>query len=63
MVELTTTHETTANSCCAQEAHAECCEPSAKVECCDPSHGGGCACAADTSATRQSDIGEQVSER
>ena len=45
MAELTTTDETTADSCCAPEARASCCEPSAKAECCGPSHGEGCACA------------------
>lgn len=46
MAELSTTDETTADSCCAPEAQATCCEPSAKVECCDPSHGEGCECSA-----------------
>ncbi len=54
MAELTTTDETTANSCCAQQAQAECC---------DPSHGEGCACAADTTATPASDIRNEVRER
>jgi arsenite methyltransferase len=58
MAELTTTADTTANSCCAPEAQATCCEPSAKAECCDPSHGEGCGCAAGTA-----DIRETVRER
>ncbi len=48
MAELTSTAETTANSCCAPAAQATCCESSTKAECCDPSHGEGCGCAADT---------------
>ncbi len=35
MAELTTTADTTANSCCAPEAQATCCQSSAKAECCD----------------------------
>jgi arsenite methyltransferase len=46
MAELTTTAETTTNSCCAPEAQAMCCEPSAKADCCDPGHGEGCGCSA-----------------
>ena len=56
MAELTTSAETTANSCCAPEAQATCCEPSAKVECCGPSHGEGCGCAAGTTTTQAGDI-------
>jgi hypothetical protein len=44
MAELTTTAETTTNSCCAPEVQATCCESSAKAECCD--HDEGCGCAA-----------------
>jgi hypothetical protein len=58
MAELTSTAETTANSCCAPETQATCCELSAKAECCDPSHGEGCGCAAGTT-----DIRETVRER
>jgi hypothetical protein len=39
MAELSTTAETTANTCCAPEQQAPCCEPSAKAECCDPKLG------------------------
>ena len=42
MAELTASDETTANSCCAQEAQATCCEPSAKAECCG--HDDNCRC-------------------
>ena len=64
MAELSTTAETTANSCCAPEAQAACCKPSAKAECCDPSHGEGCGCAAGKSAgPPPTDIREQVRKR
>jgi arsenite methyltransferase len=63
MAELSNTDQTTANACCAQETQVACCESSAKGECCDPPHGEGCGCAADNTATRPSDIREQVRER
>jgi arsenite methyltransferase len=58
MAELTTTAETTTNSCCAPEVQATCCDPSAKAECCDPSHSEGCGCSAGEAPA--SDIREQV---
>jgi len=60
MAELTTTAETTTNSCCAPEAQATCCEPSAKAECCDPSHSEACGCG---EPTQPSDVREQVRKR
>jgi hypothetical protein len=63
MAELTTTADTTANSCCSPEKQATCCEPSAKTDCCDPSQGEGCGCADETTTMQAGDIREQVRER
>jgi hypothetical protein len=51
VAELTTTIDTTANSCCAPEAQARCCEPSAKTDCCG--HDESCGCDASNSDIRE----------
>ncbi len=63
MVEVTTTTETTASSCCVPAAQATCCEPSTKAECCGPSHGKDCQCSAGKGANafmRARKLGQQT---